>query len=93
MGCFKTLWFQNCISVFLGVMDLWTKIFNGLRLLTGDIFALNASLGSQNVCWVKTVISPNFLMWKFFEKAQFPNSFRLFARNCAETVPFRKLST
>ena len=35
----------------------------------------------------------NFLMWKFCGKAQFPHSFRQFARNYAETVPFYKIST
>ena len=33
-----------------------------------------------------TVISPNFLVWKFCGKAQFPHSFGRFARNYAETV-------
>ena len=40
-----------------------------------------------------TVISPNCLVWKFCGKAQFPHSFERFARNCAETVPFHKIST
>ena len=39
-----------------------------------------------------TVISPNFLVWTFWGKAQFPHSFRRFARNCANTVPFNKIS-
>ena len=38
-----------------------------------------------------TVISPDFLVWKFFRKAQFPHSFGV--RNYAETVPFQKIST
>ena len=40
-----------------------------------------------------TVISPNFLVWKFSGKAQFPRSSGRFARNYAETVPFRKIFT
>ena len=40
---------------------------------------------AQNV-----VISPNFMVWKFCRKAQFPHSFGRIARNYAETVPFRK---
>ena len=36
------------------------------------------------------VISPNFMVWKFCGKAQFPHSFGRFARNYAETVPFHK---
>ena len=39
------------------------------------------------------VTSPEFLVWKFCGKAQFPRSFGWFARNYAETVPFRKIST
>ena len=40
-----------------------------------------------------TVIPPNFLVWKFCGKAQFPHSFRRIARNYEKTVPFRKIST
>ena len=40
-----------------------------------------------------TVISRNFLMWKFCRKAQFPYSFGRFARNYAKTVPFHKIFT
>ena len=40
-----------------------------------------------------TVITPDFLVWKLCGKAQFPHSFRRFAHNYAETVPFRKIST
>ena len=39
-----------------------------------------------------TVISPDFLVWQFSGKAQFPHSFGRFAQNYAETVPFRKIS-
>ena len=38
-----------------------------------------------------SVISPDFLVWRFCRKAQFPHSFRRLARNYAETVPFRKI--
>ena len=40
-----------------------------------------------------TVISPDFLVWKFCGKGQFWHSFGQFAQNYAETVPFRKIST
>ena len=40
-----------------------------------------------------TVLSPDFLMWKFCGKAQFPHSFEQIARNYAETMPFCKIST
>ena len=39
------------------------------------------------------VIAPNFLMWKFCGKAQFPHSFGRIARNYAETVSCHKIST
>ena len=35
------------------------------------------------------MISPNFMVWKFYGKTQFPHIFR----NYAETVPFHKTST
>ena len=40
-----------------------------------------------------TVISANFLVWKFCGKAQFLHSFERIARNYAETVPFHNIST
>ena len=40
-----------------------------------------------------TVISPEFLVWNYCGKAQFLHSFGQFARNYAETVPFRKIFT
>ena len=40
-----------------------------------------------------TLISPNFLVWKFGGKAQFPLSFGGIARNYAETVLFHNIST
>ena len=48
--------------------------------------------GEESVVAV-TMISPNFLVWKFCGKAEFPYSFGRFARNYAETMPFRKIST
>ena len=38
----------------------------------------------------KYLTSPNFLVWKFWERAQFPHSF---GRNDGEIVPFHKIST
>ena len=41
-------------------------------------------------------MSSEFLVWTFcgiYNKIQFPHSFGRFARNCAETVPFHKIST
>ena len=58
---------------------------------------LNIDLNTQ-IQWLSytpknTVISSNFLVWKFCGKEQFPHSFWRFARNYAETAPFHKLST
>ena len=39
-----------------------------------------------------TIILPNFLVWKFCGKAQFPHCFRRIARNFTETVTFHKIS-
>ena len=38
------------------------------------------------------VISPNFLVWKFCGKTEFPHSFGRIARTYAETVPFHKIT-
>ena len=38
-----------------------------------------------------TIISPDFFVWKFFRKAQFPHSFGRFTRNYVENVPFCKI--
>ena len=38
-----------------------------------------------------TVISPNYLVWKFSGKVQFLQRFGRFGRNYAETVPFHKI--
>ena len=40
-----------------------------------------------------TIISTNFLVWKFCGKAQFRHSFGLIAGNYAKTVPFHKIWT
>ena len=66
-------------------------------------------LHNNRTCWVtistyncknredntakNTVISPNFMVWKFCGKAQFPHSFGRIAQNYVETVPFHKIST
>ena len=36
--------------------------------------------------WKNTVISPNYLVWKFRGKAQFPQTFGRFVRNCRNCV-------
>ena len=51
------------------------------------------SLIDESFTGKNTVISTDFLVWKFCGKAQFPHSFGPFVRNYAETVPFRKIFT
>ena len=65
--------------------------------LLRDVFVVSATLSVM--CYLvvdtaeNTVISRNFLVWKFCGKTQFPHSFRRFTRSYAETVPFHKIST
>ena len=65
--------------------------------LLRDVFVVSATLSVM--CYLvvdtaeNTVISPNFLVWKFCGKTQFPHSFGRFTRSYAETVPFHKIST
>ena len=40
-----------------------------------------------------TLISPNFLMWKFCGKTQLPQSFTQYTRNTTKTARFDKIST
>ena len=40
-----------------------------------------------------TVISSNFLAWKYWGKVEFPQIFGRIARKSAKTVPFHKMST
>ena len=62
-----------------------------LRIVSGDNYNSFKKLLSNTA--KNIVISPDFLVWKFCGKAQFPYSFGRIARNCAETVPLRKIST
>ena len=56
------------------------------------ILVSGSSLLKKNTA-KNTVISPDFLVWKFCGKAQFLHSFRRFTRNYVETVPFHKIFT
>ena len=67
--------------------NLCTEIFHFLWYET-ILDYLNIIITTKN-----TVITPNFIVWKFCGKAQFPHSFGRFARNYAETMPFHKIST
>ena len=73
-------------------------------LLPGKIirlpFLINFGEGSafrtplkRGITAKNTAISPNFLVWKFCGKKQFPHSFGQIARNYVETVSFHKIST
>ena len=52
----------------------------------------NKTLGYKGIA-KNTIISPDFLVWTICGKGQFSHSFGRIARNYAETVPFRKIST
>ena len=49
-----------------------------------NLFRFRSTLTAKN-----TVISPNFLVWEFCGKAQFPHITRIYT----ETVPYHKIST
>ena len=76
---------RNCL-LFHGIEETKREDNIALEVLNNDM-DLNTSTGKN------TVISPNFLVWKFCGKAQFLHSFGPFARNHAETVPLCKIST
>ena len=66
------------------------KIFDQVKCLPKQ---MNSLFGSNNLTDVKnTLISLNFLVWKFCAKAEFPHSFGRFARNYVETLPLHKIS-
>ena len=56
--------------------------------LTRNILSTELKIWSENKTTKNTIISPNFLAWKFCEKTQFPHSFGRFTRNYAKTVLF-----
>ena len=56
-------------------------------------FLRNKSFTSLPSAVKNTVISSNFLVWKFCGKAYFPQSLGGIAQNCAEIVPFHKIYT
>ena len=51
------------------------------------------SLQLKAVTAKNTVILPNFLVYKIWEKVQFPRSFGRIAQNYAQTVPSHNIST
>ena len=53
----------------------------------------DSSQSKESTTSKNTLVSPNFLVWKFYGKAQFLHSFGQFTRDYAETVPFYKIST
>ena len=92
--------FQTCISVPV-IVSFLTFLYYGCLLVKVQL-TKSAKLISGHSKWFimpmtniakNIVISPNFLVWKFCGKEQFPHSFGRFARNYTETVPFHKIST
>ena len=68
------------------------KNLKGYGLLKGCLSQILLDPSLNTFAAENTIISPNFLAWKFCEKAQFPHSFGQFAQNCAKTVTFHKTS-
>ena len=62
------------------------KTENNFFTISGN----TANNESQGTTVKNTVISPNFLVWKFCGKPQFSHKFEWYARNYAETAPFHK---
>ena len=59
---------------------------NEINLLTIEIKVTDETLVCRVFTAKNNVILPNFLVWKFCGKAQFPQSFRRFAHNIVETT-------
>ena len=68
-----------------------TKL-NTLTVTQKTLFSELSDGGNMKHC-EKSLISPNFLVWKFCGKAQLPHSSGRIVRNYAKTVPFHKIST
>ena len=82
------------------VQNTCTKIYFQVKIIIIKKSSLHMTHGAvvqrcfeELLTMKNTVISPNFLVWKFCGKVQFPHSFGQFARNHAETVPFHKIYT
>ena len=63
-----------------------TMLLNTMLMTSGrfNLFRFRSTLTAKN-----TVISPNFLVWEFCGKAQFPHIAGIYT----ETVPYHKIST
>ena len=70
----------------------WCQAFHRANQLTSFYILENWSwIGKRYVKSAKnTVISTNFLVWKFYGNAEFPHSFGWFARNYAKLCLFTK---
>ena len=72
------------------------KIFRFLVFLSCELEFLKQLVLQYNLysnTAKNTVISRNFLVWKFCRKVEFPQSFGRIARSYTETVPFCKMAT
>ena len=82
----------SCIGRITKVHNSKTNLKPTLSTLKIIVYKRKGTNISPKHC-VKTVISANFLVWKFCGKVQFLHSFGQIAQNYAETVPFHKIST
>ena len=90
-------WQMLATSMFQIKFLTWKMTYFSFRIahLDFSIWYVNNTwnIDSMKTIARNTITSPNFLVRKFWGKAQFPHSFGRFTQNYAETVPFHKIST
>ena len=75
--CIKALWMLHSIYVF--ALSCYEGIFLVYQVFPGIIILIWDGDSNPSFTAKNTVISPNFLMWKFCGKSQFTHSFRRIA--------------
>ena len=86
MLCWKAAIEEALMFTLDGIDTQFTSEWTGL-----DIVKENYKLFFKQ-CTLPLRKMPNFLAWKFCEKAYFPRSFGWTVRNSMEYVPFHKIS-
>ena len=96
----KLIWFSLKVSITVFLHKSQTRTQGKRNQATTDPWVRLESrltelwnIFSKTPTAKNTVISPNFLVWKFCGKTQFLQSFGRIARNYAETVPVQKIFT
>ena len=92
----KTKWARKSLFIpkFGMIIEALPSYRDWLLFLKLIFYKVTKSCTNSKMITAKnTVVSPNFLVWKFCRKAQFLHSIGRIARNYAEIVPFCKIST